>query len=160
MTQQSSSPSTSRRSLLTAALAAPVAAVGVPLATAAPAAAVDPVDGCQTVVDWTDIVPAAGVTPDAGAPLQARVIRLAGTEFLQLRGLLTCNFTADSTLGTLPATIRPPKLTRGVVPRNNSQGINAVRVEANTAGALKVYGPQSSNPVTWIQLDPFSSVMR
>ncbi|MFD8013682.1 hypothetical protein [Streptomyces sp. NPDC058955] len=160
MTQQSSAPSTSRRSLLAAALATPVAAVAVPLATAAPAAAVDPVDGCQTVVDWTAITPAAGVTPDAGAPLQARVIRLAGTEFLQFRGTVTCNFTADGTLGTLPATIVPPKLTRGVVARNNSQGINAVRVEANTAGAVKVYGPQASNPVTWIQVDNFSSVLR
>ncbi|MFB6829727.1 hypothetical protein [Streptomyces hydrogenans] len=159
MSEQSSSPSTSRRSLLTAALAAPAAAVGVPLATAAPAAAA-PVDGCQTVVDWTAVTPAAGITPDAAAPLQARVIRLAGTEFLQLRGTLTCNLTADATLGTLPSTIVPPKLTRGVVPRNNNQGINAIRVEANTARALKVYGPQTSNPVTWIQLDSFSSVLR
>ncbi|MFF5504006.1 hypothetical protein [Streptomyces roseolus] len=155
----SPSASTSRRSLLTAALAAPVAAVAVPLATAAPAAA-EGLDGCQTVVDWTAITPAAGITPDAAAPLQARVIRLAGTEFLQLRGTLSCNLTADATLGTLPATIVPPKLTRGVVPRNNSLGINAIRVEANTARALKVYGPQSSNPVTWIQLDSFSSVLR
>ncbi|WP_282692483.1 hypothetical protein [Streptomyces sp. CC208A] len=160
MTKQSPSASTSRRSLLTAALAAPVAAVGVPLVTAAPAAAADPADGCQTVVDWTDIIPAAGVTPNATAPIQARVIRLAGTEFLQFRGTLTCNFTADGTLGTLPATIQPPKLTRGIVPRNNSYGINAVRVEANTARAIKVYGPQASNPVTWMQLDSFSSVMR
>ncbi|MFF7814465.1 hypothetical protein ACF1E9_06915 [Streptomyces roseolus] len=155
----SPSASTSRRSLLTAALAAPVAAVAVPLATAAPAAA-EGLDGCQTVVDWTAITPAAGITPDAAAPLQARVIRLAGTEFLQLRGTLSCNLTADATLGTLPATIVPPKLTRGVVPRNNNLGINAIRVEANTARALKVYGPQSSNPVTWIQLDSFSSVLR
>ncbi|MEU2656336.1 hypothetical protein ABZ615_13535 [Streptomyces sp. NPDC007325] len=150
---------TSRRSLLAAALATPVAAVAVPLATAAPAAAA-PVDGCQTVVDWTAVTPAAGITPDAAAPLQARVIRLAGTEFLQFRGTVTCNLTADATLGTLPATIVPPKLTRGVVPRNNSQGINAIRVEANTAGAVKIYGPQASNPVTWIQLDSFSSVLR
>ncbi|MFI8509832.1 hypothetical protein ACIGHB_01755 [Streptomyces sp. NPDC085460] len=150
---------TSRRSLLAAALATPVAAVAVPLATAAPAAAA-PVDGCQTVVDWTAVTPAAGITPDAAAPLQARVIRLAGTEFLQFRGTVTCNLTADATLGTLPPTIVPPKLTRGVVPRNNSQGINAIRVEANTAGAVKIYGPQASNPVTWIQLDSFSSVLR
>ncbi|MFE9045436.1 hypothetical protein ACFY9F_12675 [Streptomyces sp. NPDC012421] len=150
---------TSRRSLLAAALATPVAAVAVPLATAAPAAAA-PVDGCQTVVDWTAVTPAAGITPDAAAPLQARVIRLAGTEFLQFRGTVTCNLTADATLGTLPAAIVPPKLTRGVVPRNNSQGINAIRVEANTAGAVKIYGPQASNPVTWIQLDSFSSVLR
>ncbi|MFE9134824.1 hypothetical protein [Streptomyces sp. NPDC007355] len=153
-------PTTSRRSLLTAALAAPAVAVGAPLLTATPAAAVDPVDGCQTVVDWTAITVDPAVTNVAGAPTEARVIRLAGTEFLQLRGTVTCDFTADGRLGTLPATIRPPKLTRGVCPRNNSQGINAIRIEANTAGAVNVYGPQTTNKVTWIQLDNFSSVLR
>ncbi|MFJ8660513.1 hypothetical protein [Streptomyces sp. NPDC093795] len=149
---------TSRRSLLAAALAAPAVAVGAPLLTATPAAA-NPVDGCQTVVDWTAIILDPAVENVAGAPAEARVIRLAGTEFLQLRGTLTCAFTADGRLGTLPATIRPPKLTRGVCPRNNSQGINAIRIEANTAGAVNVFGPQSTNKVTWIQLDNFSSVL-
>lgn len=151
---------TSRRSLLTAALAAPAVAVGAPLLAATPAAAADPVDGCQVVVDWTAITLDAAVANEAGEPAQARVIRLAGTEYLQLRGTVTCAFTADGRLGTLPATIRPPKLTRGVCPRNNSQGINALRVEANTAGSVNVYGPQSTNKVTWIQLDNFSSVLR
>ena len=151
---------TSRRSLLTAALAAPAVAVGAPLLAATPAAAADPVDGCQVVVDWTAITLDAAVANEAGAPAQARVIRLAGTEYLQLRGTVTCAFTADGRLGTLPATIRPPKLTRGVCPRNNSQGINALRIEANTAGSVNVYGPQSTNKVTWIQLDNFSSVLR
>ncbi|MER5308632.1 hypothetical protein ABT034_12680 [Streptomyces sp. NPDC002773] len=149
---------TSRRSLLAAALAAPAVAVGAPLLTATPAAA-NPVDGCQTVVDWTAIILDPAVENVAGAPAEARVIRLAGTEFLQLRGTLTCAFTADGRLGTLPATIRPPKLTRGVCPRNNSQGINAIRIEANTAGAVNVFGPQATNKVTWIQLDNFSSVL-
>ncbi|MFE2561631.1 hypothetical protein ACFXGT_37610 [Streptomyces sp. NPDC059352] len=151
---------TSRRSLLAAALAAPAVAVGAPLLSATPAAAADPVDGCQIVVDWTAIVLEATVENEAGAPAQARVIRLAGTEYLQLRGTVICGFTADARLGTLPATIRPPKLTRGVCPRNNSQGINAIRIEANTAGALNVFGPQATNKVTWIQLDNFSSVLR
>ncbi|MCB8901979.1 MULTISPECIES: hypothetical protein [unclassified Streptomyces] len=153
-------PTTSRRSLLAAALAAPAVAVAGPLLTATPAAAADPVDGCQIVVDWTAITVDPAVVNEPGAPAEARVIRLAGTEFLQLRGTVTCAFTADGRLGTLPATIRPPKLTRGVCPRNNSLGINAVRIEANTAGAVNVYGPQATNKVTWIQLDNFSSVMR
>ncbi|MYS08813.1 hypothetical protein GTW71_20735 [Streptomyces sp. SID6041] len=151
---------TSRRSLLTAALAAPAAVVAGPVLTATPAAAADPVDGCQTVVDWTPLTVDAAVTNEPGAPAEARVIRLAGTEFLQLRGTVTCSFTADGRLGTLPATIRPPKLTRGICPRNNSLGINAIRIEANTAGAVNVYGPQATNKVTWIQLDTFSSVLR
>ncbi|MFH9726435.1 hypothetical protein ACH4M4_26240 [Streptomyces sp. NPDC017254] len=148
---------TSRRSLLTAALAAPAVAVAGPLLTATPAAAAG--DGCQTVVDWTAITLDAAVTNEAGAPAEARVIRLAGTDFLQLRGTVTCAFTADGRLGTLPATIRPAKLTRGVCPRNNSLGINAIRIEANTAGTVNVYGPQATNKVTWIQLDNFSSVL-
>ncbi|QES11711.1 hypothetical protein DEJ45_04320 [Streptomyces venezuelae] len=150
---------TSRRSLLTAALAAPAAVATAPLLTATPAAAADPVDGCQVVVPWTAIALDPAVTNQAGAPAEARVIRLAGTEFLQLRGIVTCAFTADAQLGTLPAEIRPPKLTRGVCPRNNSQGINAIRVEANTAGVINVFGPQTTNKVTWIQLDNFSSVL-
>ncbi|WP_024757409.1 hypothetical protein [Streptomyces exfoliatus] len=153
---------TSRRSLLTAALAAPVAAVGVPLVTAAPAAAAEPTDGCQTVVAWTDITLDPSVTPEAGSPFQARVIRLAGTEFLQLRGVLTCPtpLTADQVIGTLPPSIRPPKTTRGTATRNNHDGINAIRVEAQTTGLIKVFGPTSANSATWIQLDSFSSVMR
>ncbi|MFE5597234.1 hypothetical protein [Streptomyces sp. NPDC056549] len=151
---------TSRRSLLTAALAAPAVAVGAPLLTAAPAAAVDPTDGCQVVVDWKPITLEAGVQNDPLSPAEARVIRLAGTEFLQLRGLVTCAFTGDGPLGTLHGDIRPPKLTRGVCPRNNSQGINALRIEATTAGVVYVLGPQAANKVTWIQLDNFSSVMR
>ncbi|WP_426366832.1 hypothetical protein [Streptomyces sp. E-08] len=151
---------TSRRSLLTAALAAPAVAVGAPLLSAAPAAAVDPADGCQVVVDWKPITLEAGVQNDPLSPAEARVIRLAGTEFLQLRGLVTCAFTGDGPLGTLHADIRPPKLTRGVCPRNNSQGINALRIEATTAGVVYVLGPQAANKVTWIQLDNFSSVMR
>ncbi|MFJ7957656.1 hypothetical protein ACIQ62_15360 [Streptomyces sp. NPDC096319] len=150
---------TSRRSLLTAALAAPAVAVGAPLLSAAPAAA-DPADGCQVVVDWKPITLEAGVQNDALSPAEARVIRLAGTEFLQLRGLVTCDLTGDSTLGTLHGDIRPPKLTRGVCPRNSSQGINALSIEATTTGVVNVLGPQVTNKVTWIQLDNFSSVLR
>lgn len=152
------SRTTSRRSLLATALAVPTAAVGVPLLTASPAAAA--ATGVQIVVDWTAIALATGVTAGAGTPAEARVVSIAGTEFLQLRGVITCDFTADAQLGTLPATIRPPKMTRGVCPRNNHLGVNATRVEADTAGRVMVYGPQTTDPVTWIQLDSFSSVMR
>ncbi|WP_314622907.1 hypothetical protein [Streptomyces stackebrandtii] len=153
---------TSRRSLLAAALAAPVAAVGVPLVTATPAAAAEPTDGCQTVVPWTDVTLDASVTAEVGSPFQARVIRLAGTEFLQLRGVLICPvpFAKDEIIGTLPPSIIPPKTTRGTATRNNQDGINAIRVEAQTTGLIKVFGPTTANPATWIQLDSFSSVLR
>ncbi|MGW4745457.1 hypothetical protein ACWEPR_11750 [Streptomyces sp. NPDC004290] len=153
-------PTTSRRALLTAALAAPAVAVGAPLLAAAPAAAADPAEGCQTLVDWTPITLSGAMETDPEDPAQARVIRLAGTEYLQLRGLLNGVLTADAALGTLAAAIRPGKLTRGVCPRNNNQGVNSVRIEANTAGVVWAIGPQAATKVTWIQLDNFSSVMR
>ncbi|MFE3070774.1 hypothetical protein [Streptomyces sp. NPDC059247] len=156
---------TSRRSLLTAALAAPVAAVGVPLAAAAPAAAADPRTGCQTVVDWTDIV--TDVTAEPGSPLQARIIRLAGTEFLQLRGTALHVFTGDTPLGVLPQALRPSRVTRGIAARNNHEGVNAIRVEVSAAGVLTALGtatapgePPTTNIVRWVQLDSFSSVLR
>ena len=149
---------TSRRSLLAAAVAAPVGAVGASLLTSTPAAAAT--SGAHAVVDWTDIALAAGVTAYAGETPQARVVSIAGTEYLQLRGRITCDFAVDSPLGTLPATIRPPKTTRGVCPRNNNTGINSTRVEAETSGRIMVYGPQATNKATWIQLDSFSSVLR
>ncbi|GGY51865.1 hypothetical protein [Streptomyces omiyaensis] len=157
---------TSRRSLLAAALAAPVAAVGVPLATAAPAAAADPLTGCQTVQDWTPVALEPPVTFETGAPLQARIVRIAGTQFLQLRGVALTEFTEDTYLGTLPAAVRPPRLTRGIAARNNHEGISAIRVEVGTDGRLKAFGtktaagqPPSTNLVRWIQLDSFSSVI-
>ncbi|MGW5849023.1 hypothetical protein ACWFQ8_13915 [Streptomyces sp. NPDC055254] len=150
---------TSRRSLLAAAVAAPAGAVGASLLTSTPAAASTP-SGAHAVVDWADIALAAGVTAFTGETPQARVVSIAGTEYLQLRGRITCDFAVDSPLGTLPATIRPPKTTRGVCPRNNNTGINSTRVEAETSGRIMVYGPQAANRATWIQLDSFSSVMR
>ncbi|MFJ2785635.1 MULTISPECIES: hypothetical protein [unclassified Streptomyces] len=160
---------TSRRSLLAAALATPVAAVGVPLATATPAvaAAADPLTGCQTVVGWTNIALATDITAENGSPPQARIIRLAGTEFLQLRGVALCEFTEDTPLGTLPLGTRPPKPTRGTAARNNHEGINAIRVDVDTDGVLMARGtatakgePPSTNVVRWIQLDSFSAVIR
>ncbi|MCX5612562.1 MULTISPECIES: hypothetical protein [unclassified Streptomyces] len=149
----------SRRTLLAAAVAAPAAAVGIPL-LAHSAAAATAQGGFVSVVDWSNIALAAGVTAAAGEPPQARVVSIAGTEYLQLRGRISCDFATDSQLGNLPAAIQPPKMVRGVCPRNNNLGINSTRVEADTAGRVMVYGPQATNKVTWVQLDSFSSVLR
>ncbi|MFD5764862.1 hypothetical protein ACFWIN_03435 [Streptomyces sp. NPDC127049] len=155
MTQQS----TSRRSLLAAALATPVAVAAAPLATASPAAAAS-AEGCQIIVPWTAVTPTGVITTHPDNPFQARVVRLAGTDFLQFRGYLTGNLVKDETLGTLPPSIEPSGYVRGVVPRNNHLGVNAIRVEATAEGLVRVVGPQAANPVTWIQLDSFSSVLR
>ncbi|MFF7360129.1 hypothetical protein [Streptomyces sp. NPDC008125] len=146
----------SRRALLTAAVTVPAAAVGAPL-LATPAAAAT-TGGIEVVHDWTALVLASGVTPSADTPA-ARVIRIAGTEFLQLRGGVNCAFTGDSALGTIPASLAVPKTTRAVCPRNNKAGVNACRVEISTAGHVTVFGGTTANSITWIALDSFSAVL-
>ncbi|WP_328950339.1 hypothetical protein OG778_22780 [Streptomyces sp. NBC_00184] len=148
---------TSRRALLTAAVAVPAAAVSAPM-IAAPAAAADVPGGISVVQDWQPLVLAAAVTAATDAPA-ARVVKIAGTDFLQMRGGFTCAFTADAVLGTLPAAITVPKTMRGVCPRNNSLGVNSCRVEVNTAGKITVFGATASNDITWVTLDSYSVVM-
>lgn len=148
---------TSRRALLTAAVAVPAAAVSAPL-VATPAAAADVPGGISVVQDWQPLALAAGVTAAVDAPA-ARVVKIAGTDFLQMRGGFTCAFTGDTVLGTLPAAITVPKTMRGVCPRNNSLGINSCRVEVNTAGKITVFGATASNDITWVTLDSYSVVM-
>ncbi|WP_329540533.1 hypothetical protein [Streptomyces sp. NBC_01358] len=148
---------TSRRALLTAAVAVPAAAVSAPM-IAAPAAAADVPGGISVVQDWQPLVLAEAVTAATDAPA-ARVVKIAGTDFLQMRGGFTCAFTADAVLGTLPPAITVPKTMRGVCPRNNSLGVNSCRVEVNTAGKITVFGATASNDITWVTLDSYSVVM-
>ncbi|MCX5398390.1 hypothetical protein [Streptomyces sp. NBC_00102] len=146
----------SRRALLTAAVAVPAAVAATPL-LAAPAAAAT-TGGVEVAHDWTALVLAAGVTASADVPA-ARVIRIAGTAFLQLRGGVDCAFAGDAVLGTVPASLAVPKLVRGVCPRNNKAGMNACRVEISTAGRISVFGGTTTNAITWIALDSFSAVL-
>ncbi|MEV0747839.1 hypothetical protein AB0I75_21930 [Streptomyces sp. NPDC050273] len=148
---------TSRRALLAAAVAVPAAAVSAPM-IAAPAAAADVPGGISVVQDWQPLVLAEAVTAATDAPA-ARVVKIAGTDFLQMRGGFTCAFTADAVLGTLPPAITVPKTMRGVCPRNNSLGVNSCRVEVNTAGKITVFGATASNDITWVTLDSYSVVM-
>lgn len=147
----------SRRALLTAAVTVPAAAVGAPL-LAAPASAAATTGGVEVVHHWAALALAAGVTASADAPA-ARVVRIAGTDFLQLRGGVDCAFTGDAVLGTVPASLAVPKTTRGVCPRNNKAGVNACRVEISTAGLVTVLGGTPANGITWIALDSFSAVL-
>ncbi|WP_225799085.1 hypothetical protein [Streptomyces sp. NK15101] len=119
------------------------------------------VDGVKVLADWEDLALEPGVTPGAQPP-RGRLIALAGTTYLQLRGTLTCSpgLTADSKIATLPHRLRPTHVTRANVPRNNNTGRCVCRVEANIAGALTAYGPTSDNAVTWIDLDGFSVAWR
>ncbi|MEU5806707.1 hypothetical protein [Streptomyces sp. NPDC047718] len=79
-----------------------------------------------------------------------RLTTVAGTAFLQARGQITGTFTADTRTGTLPADFaRPVWYVRATAARDNSQGINACRLDINSA-----------NPVTWVQFDNVQTIWR
>ncbi|MFF5787563.1 hypothetical protein ACFY8P_21670 [Streptomyces sp. NPDC012693] len=110
------------------------------------------VDGVKVLADWEDLALEPGVNPGAQPP-RGRLIALAGTTYLQLRGTVTCSLTADSRIGTLPHRLRPTHLTRQNVPRNNNTGRYVCRIEADVHGALWAFGATSDNATTWIDLD-------
>ncbi|MFF5209254.1 hypothetical protein [Streptosporangium sp. NPDC000396] len=151
-------PQPGRRSLLTAAVALPVSAAAAPLLTA-PAAAAESAGGFNVVYDWRPLTLRPGVKAFPDDVPQARVVRIAGTDFLQMRGGAGCSFTGDAPLGSLPAGLAVPKLTRGVCPRNNVNGVTACRVEADIHGQVIVLGATPTSKITWVQLDSFSSVL-
>ncbi|MFE3450813.1 hypothetical protein ACFXJ8_17965 [Nonomuraea sp. NPDC059194] len=143
--------SPTRRTLLTAAVALPA----LTLATTPAAAASDG----EVVFAWKAIALTGTAKAFADAPPQARVIRVAGTDFLQLRGAAHVSYTGDSPLGILPAGLAVPKLTRGLCPRNTHNGLSVCRVEADVKGTLVVLGGTSASKITWVRLDGFSSVL-
>ncbi|MFB7512744.1 hypothetical protein [Streptomyces sp. NPDC056144] len=150
--------SRNRRSILGAALALPAGLAVGGLATAAPAAAAE---AGVTADPWVDLALEPGITPTAGATPQVRVVTIAGTAFLQARGQITGSWTADTKIATLPAGFPLPTwYVRATVPRNNSQGINACRFEINPAGSVTIYGANTGNPITWVQLDSAQAIWR
>ncbi|MET9319383.1 hypothetical protein ABZX75_04165 [Streptomyces sp. NPDC003038] len=148
-----------RRSILGAALALPATLTAGSLITATPAAAAGAAAGVEAQ-PWADILLEPGITPQPGATPQVRLITIAGTVFLQARGVVSCNIVADAKIGTLPNAMRPTWYVRAAAPRNNSQGINACRFEVNLSGALSVYGGNEGNPITWIQFDSVQAIWR
>ncbi|MFD9796003.1 hypothetical protein ACFWXK_34190 [Streptomyces sp. NPDC059070] len=117
------------------------------------------VDGVRVLSDWVDLTPAAGVRPGAQAP-RGRLIALAGTTHLQLRGTVTCALTADALIATLPQRLFPTRTVRQNVPRNMNTGRGVCRIEANALGELWAYGATGDNPITWIDLDCVSVAWR
>lgn len=161
----------SRRSLLAAALAVPAAAAGTAVVSAAPAAAAG--TDIEVVRPWTTFESLAHehLKPLGGNAPQARIVRIAGTDFLQLRGGVSCDpefeFDGGSTpdtldvIGTLPAELRPlTTYVRGVAPRNNRSGFSTCRIEVALTGKVYVYGATATNKISWIQLDSFSAIWR
>lgn len=147
-----------RRSVLGAALALPAALTAGGLAAATPAAAVT---GTVDAGAWTALVLEPAITPSAGATPEVRLVTIAGTVFLQARGLVTCSLTGDAKIGRLPDGFAPPTgYVRAAVPRNNSQGINACRFEINPTGSVSVFGANTSSPITWVQFDSVQTIWR
>ncbi|MFB7865035.1 MULTISPECIES: hypothetical protein [unclassified Streptomyces] len=150
--------SQNRRSILGAALALPTALTVGGLAAATPAAAAP---GAVDAGAWTPLVLEAGITPNAAAAPEVRLVTIAGTAFLQARGLVTCNLTGDARIGRLPDGFAlPTGYVRAAVPRNNSQGINACRLEINPAGSVSVFGGNTANAITWVQFDSVQTIWR
>ncbi|MEU1071037.1 MULTISPECIES: hypothetical protein [unclassified Streptomyces] len=145
-----------RRSILGAAFAVPAAVAVANLAAASPAAAAGVEAG-----DWADLVLEPGVTAQTGATPQVRLVTIAGTTFLQARGIINGSFAADTKVATLPAAMaRPTSYIRATAPRNNSAGINSCRFEVNTAGSVTIFGGNSGNPITWVQFDSVQTIWR
>ncbi|WP_433248745.1 hypothetical protein ACQPYK_01085 [Streptosporangium sp. CA-135522] len=129
------------------------------LLLAAAADAARSTGGFSVVYGWQPLSLRPGVRAFAADVPEARVVRIAGTDFLQMRGGAWCSFSGDAALGSLPAGPAVRKLTRGVCPCNNLNGVNACRVEADPRGPVTVLGATPASKITWVQLDNFSSVM-
>ncbi|HEY9331268.1 MAG TPA: hypothetical protein VIS09_24015 [Streptomyces sp.] len=117
-----------------------------------------PVQGVKLLTDWTGIAPVSGVTAQTGAMSpRGRLVNLAGTTYLQLRGGFDCDLTAEGQFAQLPPALTPSRTVRANVTRNNHDGRCVCRVEANSAGKLSVFGPTADNRISWIDLDNFSA---
>ncbi|MFD3541432.1 hypothetical protein ACFWUQ_18310 [Streptomyces sp. NPDC058662] len=114
---------------------------------------VPPVDGVQALTDWEDLALAAGVGVAGGEVPRGRLVAIAGTTYLQLRGRITCGLTGDSVVATLPQSLRPTRTARQNVPRNMNLGRGVCQLEANRLGELWAYGAAADNAITWIDLD-------
>ncbi|TXS11534.1 hypothetical protein EAO70_31940 [Streptomyces sp. adm13(2018)] len=120
-----------------------------------------PVQGVKLLTDWTALTGVSGATPQTGVMSpRGRLVSLAGTTFLQLRGGFDCDITAEGPFAQLPPTLTPSRTVRAEVTRNNQGGRCVCRVEVDSRGRLSVFGPTADNRITWIGLDNFSAAWR
>lgn len=117
------------------------------------------VDGVKVLSDWENLTLATGVKAGAEAP-RGRLVALADTTYLQLRGTLTCNLTGDALIATLPQRLWPTRTVRQNTPRNMYYGVGVCRVEANKLGELWAFGASTDNAISWIDLDCVSTAWR
>ncbi|MGW5849024.1 phage baseplate protein [Streptomyces sp. NPDC055254] len=114
---------------------------------------VPPVDGVQGLTGWEDLTLATGVGVAGGEVPRGRLVVIAGTTYLQLRGRVNCGLTGDAVIATLPQSLRPTRPARQSVPRNMNLGRGVCQLEANRLGELWAYGAAADNAITWIDLD-------
>lgn len=113
----------------------------------------------KVLSDWENLTLATGVKAGAEAP-RGRLVALADTTYLQLRGTLTCNLTGDALIATLPQRLWPTRTVRQNTPRNMYYGVGVCRVEANKLGELWAFGASADNAISWIDLDCVSTAWR
>lgn len=113
------------------------------------------------LADWSALTPAAGITAQSGlrSP-RGRLVDIAGTTYLQLRGGFEGTLAKDTRIAQLPPTLTPSRTVRAEVPRDNRAGRCVCRAEVTSDGGLTVFGATSDNPVTWVDLDAFSAAWR
>ncbi|MFE9565900.1 hypothetical protein ACFYM0_32865 [Streptomyces sp. NPDC006487] len=150
-----STSQSSRRTLLTAALALPAAAAAGPL-LATPATATGTTE-VGVAGGWRQITVTSGAGIGVQTVPQFRIVQIAGTGFLQLRGTITGTFDTDFLLGTLPADVSIPTTARDICPRNNVNGLTTCRVEVNAQRQVWIHGANTNAKITWLQLDNFSA---
>ncbi|MFD6422054.1 hypothetical protein [Streptomyces sp. NPDC060198] len=120
-----------------------------------------PVRGLKVLADWSALTPAAGITARTGlrSP-RGRLVDIAGTTYLQLRGGFEGTLAKDTRIAQLPPTLTPSRTVRAEVPRDNRAGRCVCRAEVTPDGGLTVFGATSDNPVAWVDLDAFSVAWR
>ncbi|MGQ4513705.1 hypothetical protein [Streptomyces sp. DW26H14] len=85
--------------------------------------------------------------------VEARIVTIAGTRYLQMRGSVNKSLTGDTAIATLPANMRPPVTVTFPIAKTNSAGNSTVRAEITTAGVLTVYFPTGGSSITWMSFE-------
>ncbi|MFF5209253.1 hypothetical protein [Streptosporangium sp. NPDC000396] len=121
----------------------------------------EPVQGVKVLSDWIDLTPGPGVTMASGQRRpRGRVVSVAGSALLQLRGTLTCDLSGDGQIAQLPPALTPSRTIRANVPCSMYNGRGTCRVEVNAEGALWAFGAAAGSVISWIDLDSFSAAWR